>query len=173
MPAPFKPQGVSAGLWQRLKERVLQEKGPSNAPTIGPLGQVGPAVPPQRFDPSDDQALDQSLWGRIVDLSKSIFGPKKPEEMAVKPDEGPLDVATIKYRIRMAGRLHVLLLMRYNGVVRHVEPYSFRVKREGAEPLFYGHCRLHDHIEAYRLDRIEGCWVTDEPFMPRWPIEVA
>lgn len=87
---------------------------------------------------------------------------------------GPADdIDTIMYRIRAAGRMHTLLYMKYNNTWRHVEPYSFRYRSKGMQPLFYGYCRLHDTIEAYRIDRIQDVQLTDRPYSPRWEVEIA
>lgn len=83
------------------------------------------------------------------------------------------DAPAIMYRLRYAARSKVLLWMKYNNTWRHVEPYSFRYRSAGMQPLFYGYCQLHSTIEAYRIDRIQDVHVTDRPFNPRWSVEIA
>lgn len=87
--------------------------------------------------------------------------------------QGPAgDAATVMYRIKLAARGLVLLHMKYNNTWRHVEPYSFRYDDVGPQPKFFGYCHLHNHIEKYRLDRIQDVHVTDRMFNPRWPVEI-
>jgi len=83
------------------------------------------------------------------------------------------DAPTLMYRIQHAARTKTLLWMKYNNTWRHVEPYSFRYRSRGMQPLFYGYCQLHDTIEAYRIDRIQDVQATDRPYSPRWPVEIA
>ena len=78
----------------------------------------------------------------------------------------------IMHRIQTAARNKVLLYMQYNNTWRHVEPYSYRYRSAGLQPLFFGHCVLHDEIHAFRIDRIQDVEVTDRPFTPRHTIEI-
>jgi predicted DNA-binding transcriptional regulator YafY len=64
-----------------------------------------------------------------------------------------------------------MLKMRYNGVERLVEPYSFRTKSTGV--VFMGWCGKDQGIEAFKPDKIEAIEVTDVPFRPRWTVEVG
>ena len=87
---------------------------------------------------------------------------------------GPVSgIDQIMYRIRVAGRERTLLWMKYNSTWRHVEPYSFRARSRGMQPLFYGWCELHDEIHSFRIDRIQDIHTTDRPFAPRFPVEIG
>lgn len=128
-------------------------------------------------------SLTKGLLDRIrtrvkKELSGLGFGHKPGDEAEDRsiPREliGPAsDAPTLMYRIRYAARTRTLLWMKYNNTWRHVEPYSFRYRSRGMQPLFYGFCQLHSTIEAYRIDRIQDLHITDRPFTPRWAIEVA
>lgn len=87
--------------------------------------------------------------------------------------EAPLDLPTIKYRIRYAARNGVLLYMKYNGTWRHVEPYSYRYRGRGKALRFYGYCRIHDSIHSFDLSKIQGLTVTDIPYHSRWEVELT
>lgn len=64
-----------------------------------------------------------------------------------------------------------LLELSYNGVDRLVEPYSFRVSKDGNE-LLYAFCYKDQRTEAFRVDRIEHAKATTTKFIPRWAIEI-
>ena len=82
-------------------------------------------------------------------------------------------VDQIMYRIRLAGRTTTKLHMKYNNTWRHVDPYSFRYRSRGMQPLFYAWCELHDEIHSFRIDRIQDVHNTDRPFAPQYPVEIA
>jgi len=170
MPSEGKPTGISDKLWDKIKNRVRREE--SGSPVEGGTG-------------PEDPDIDPGLWGKIKKRVKDLLGPEAPKKQDPLK-EGPLDQETIRYRIQTAGRLNVLLLMRYNGQLRHVEPYSFRVKRKkpkGKGPLsfyddfrpiteyFYGFCLLHSEIHAFKMDKIEEIYLTDQKYSPRWIVE--
>ena len=73
--------------------------------------------------------------------------------------------------IAEAARTVTLLFMKYNGNWRYVEPYSYRFKGEGR--LFYGFCMKDQHIESFRLEKIEDLQNTEMPYAPRWPVEIG
>lgn len=167
-------KGLGQGFFNRIKDRVTRELG--GAPTQG-VDDTGA---------SQDEQMSPGLWSKILDRAKNLFQREQTPDQTPTPAKPPaterLDPPSIRVRIAQAGKMGVLLLLKYNGVWRHVEPYSFRTrtvkpKSKGAKPgraeYFYGYCRLHDTIEAYRMERIEGIYITDETFHPRWVIEVA
>lgn len=175
MPA-WKPKGLTPAIFNRIKERVQKELGGIPTEDVKSPG-----------DPGQQGQMSSGLWKKILDRAKDFV---KGDEGKIAPGEDPnkkkpvsekLDLPTIRGRIGQAGRLGVLLLMKYNGVWRHVEPYSFRIKtsesKKGAAPrkteFFYGYCRLHDEIHSFRMEKIEGLYITDEKFTPRWVVEVG
>lgn len=173
------PKGLGAGFFNRIKDRVTKELG--NMPTQGINEEVG-------LGDSSSDHMSPALWSRILDRAKNMLvdklnGPHQPGQpsQTKKPESERLDVPTIRNRISQAGRLGVLLLVRYNGVIRHIEPYSFstktvKSKKKGGvgarREYFYGYCRLHDTIELYLLSKVEAIYITDDHYTARWPILV-
>jgi hypothetical protein len=96
-----------------------------------------------------------------------------PQPVVPQPTEapaGPLDYATIIKTITDAARNNRVLLIRYDGMSRLVEPYSFREKSTGR--LFYGYCSIHSRIHSFKPEKIESIEITDQVFAPRWEIEI-
>lgn len=77
----------------------------------------------------------------------------------------------LKVAIVYAMKNVTLIELTYNGQVRLIEPYSFRVSSKGDE-LLYGFCYKDQRIEAFRVDRIEHAKATTTKFSPRYPVEV-
>lgn len=121
--------------------------------------------------------LSQNFLDRLKERIKRYWsGGDSGEEEAHIDHQliGPVSgLAQVMHRIRVAGRERVLLYMKYNNSWRHVEPYSFRMRSKGVQPLFYGWCLLHDEIHSFRVDRIQDIHVTDRPFMPRDTVEIG
>lgn len=80
--------------------------------------------------------------------------------------------ASLDQTIRFCGQNQTLMEMRYNGVDRLVEPYSYRTSNAG-NALFYAYCYKDAKIESFRMDRIEYAKATKIKFSPRWPVEVV
>ena len=77
--------------------------------------------------------------------------------------------------IRFAGANRLRIQLHYipqSGLVgvREVEPYSFRLSKEG-NLLFYARNIQKPRISAYRVDRIVDVKVTSNPFSPIWRVE--
>ena len=149
------------GLYERIKQRLDEV-------TKSLTGQV-PDAQDASAAPSTEGTLTPGLWNRIKQRVQNLF-PDAEEKPPAVPITG-LSIPEILQRFQQGGRGRVLLLMKYNGVWRHVEPYSFRQWSLGPQPLMYGFCRLHNTIEAYRPDRVQGLALTDEPYSPRWAVE--
>ena len=84
-------------------------------------------------------------------------------------------VTSIREGIIQAGRLRQTILMRYHGVEREIEPYSFRYKvREdghGAE-YFYGFDRTRGStIKSFFFTEIQSVRPSGRPFIPRYAVE--
>lgn len=153
------------GLFDRITDRVKRELGGG--------------------DPDQPGQMSQSLWERILQRSKDLIqrqvAPAAPKEVKQTPPvDERLDIPTLRARIAQAGKLGVLALMSHLGVQRHVEVYSLRTKqvkskkKGGAtipKTFLYAYCRLHDRIEMFNLNNIEGFQLTDEKYSPRYPVE--
>lgn len=81
----------------------------------------------------------------------------------------------IREAIVQAGRARHLLRMRYHGVDRDIEPYSFRYKttKKGISgEYFYGYDRTRDNtIKSFFLNEVQNAAVLAEEFLPRWLVE--
>lgn len=122
-------------------------------------------------------------WWDSVKNFLSQFGPAKqpsrpapkapapvvvPETPVSRPPEAAMDFAQA---IAEAARQKVLLQMRYKGVLRYVEPYSYRWFSTGKH--FMGYCYRDHRINSFKPERIEMLQLTDIPFTPRWPVEIG
>ena len=54
---------------------------------------------------------------------------------------------------------------------RYVEPYSFR--GEGESEALFAWDRTKDGIRRFTLSRIDQAELTNENFIPRYPVEIA
>lgn len=123
-------------------------------------------------------ALGKGLLDRIKQRIKTELGladkTTEPRNVSVdRRDIGPADaLPVVMYRLREGGKRNVLLHLKYNGSWRFVEPYSFRWRSRGQQPLFYGWCDLHNEIHSFRIDKIEDVQLTDRPFSPRFEVEL-
>lgn len=78
--------------------------------------------------------------------------------------------------IRYAARNRLCARVVYNGVPRIVEPYSLRYPKTGNTLLYVfeqerGSSRSMS-IKAFKVDKIESASVTDQPFSPRYVVEL-
>jgi hypothetical protein len=136
-----------SGFWTRIKQLFRQPARQTRAP----------ARPVRAPTPMQTQRMP-------------VYSPQPVVPAPVTPPVGPLDSATIIERIYQAARLHVLLNIKYNGVPRLVEGYSFREKRTGR--LFYGFCYKDGRINSFKIEKIESIELTNQTFIPRWAIEL-
>jgi len=162
---PIVPSGLSRGLYDSIRDRVRQVMGPQDAAEAGGSGGSG---------------LTTGLWDNIRKRVQNLFGGGSrpaPTDVGAPPPAGPppqmtgLSQQEILLRFQEGGRGRVLVLMLYNNVWRHVEPYSFRFRAKGPNPLMYGWCRVHNEIHSFRVDRVQGIGLTDERYAPRFPVE--
>lgn len=70
-----------------------------------------------------------------------------------------------------AQRLTLVLLL-YNGNWRYIEPYSYRMRKNGSTDMM-AFCHRHQHIEAFKPHKIEAAQMTEMGFKPRWPVEIG
>ena len=146
---------------QRVEQRIRQEL----APELGPAGPDSDVPVGEELSEGFGQRIRRTIKEKVRQLS--------PVQRRMLDPNAALDDAAIKYRIRYAGQNRLLLFMLYGGSWRHIEPYSYRYRGKGKSLRFMGYCRLHDQIHSFNPNKIQGLIVTDEPFTPRWPIEVA
>lgn len=158
---------LGASFLDRLRDKAVTRIKDELAPKILPSDTRVPA--PEKLPEGFGERLKQKVKQKLEGL--------KPVRDWLLDRGGKLDLPTIKYRIRYAGQRNLLLFMKYNDQWRHVEPYSYRFEKvKGSnEPVlfFYGYCRPHERIHKFKLERFQGLIVTDEVFVPRWPVEVA
>ncbi len=110
---------------------------------------------------ASSEDISPGMWSRLKQRVQRMFGRDRPE-VPTQSGQTPSDYRAM---IVHAGRTRTKLLMQYNGQHRHVIPLSFRYRSKGTQPLLYAECLLHSGaLHAFRLDRIQGLWNTDEEF---------
>lgn len=122
--------------------------------------------------------LSENFLENLRNRIQTYFGgSEKPPTEQPHVDKrliGPADgIDQIMYRVRYGGRTNTKLWMKYNNTWRHVEPYSFRYRSAGMQPLFFAWCDLHDEIHSFRIDRIQDIHTTGRPFSPRFAVEIS
>jgi len=117
--------------------------------------------------------VSKNLLQRLKERITTYFGNDDAHAPDGDLDRGPASgVDQIMYRIRKGARERTKLWVKYNNTWRHLEPYSFRYRSKGMQPLFYAWCELHDEIHSFRIDRIQDIHNTDRPFAPRHDVEI-
>lgn len=119
---------------------------------------------------------DGGLLGRARDWVKRRLEREEPsldELITQESTTGPMSYGRLRYRIGLAGRNRLLVKMKYNGVWRFVEPYSFRYRDKDTPsiPLFYAYSHKDNAIRSYKLLRVQGLALTRQTYTPRWPVE--
>lgn len=74
--------------------------------------------------------------------------------------------------IRFSGANRLCVLLGYNGKKRLVEPYSLRGTKDRNLILHTVRTDNREH-RAYRVDKIESAELTQQPFVPRYAIELT
>lgn len=95
--------------------------------------------------------------------------------------EGTFFPAELRNPILEAGGARKLLELSYDGVTRQVEPYALAFKRRQdgvARDSFYAWDRIGGRtsgpsIKSFVASKVASIAVTDEPFEPRYEIELA
>lgn len=162
---PLVPHGLNRGFYDRIRKRSADELGTDPSDPADEVGGAG---------------LAPGLWGRIRERVRNVFprwnwgdggAQGRAPPSAPPPPAVGISQQEVLLRFQQGGRGRVLLLMLYNNMWRHVEPYSFRFRSKGAQPLMFGYCRVHREIHSFRPDRVQGLALTDEGYAPRWTVE--
>jgi hypothetical protein len=134
-------------------------------------------------------------WGDMMPYNEPDINILEPVEHKDVEQEGPSNKRTLRdpeaqkkmqraleilransasneAKISYAGQNHLLLNMTYGGVNRFVEPYSYRVSGKKGALRFYGYCLLHKEIHSFVPSKIQELHITDQVFLPRWPVEL-
>jgi hypothetical protein len=79
-------------------------------------------------------------------------------------------------RIRYAAHNRLCAVIRYQGSLRVVEPYSLRYPSTGNENLHVWELEkdgrmVNDH-RTYTVHEIESASVSKQPFNPKWEVEL-
>jgi len=108
----------------------------------------------------------------IQEVSASDTAWQQPDYISLPSRWGftaPLEAIRFAGANRLRIQLHFIAKGGIVGV-REVEPYSFRLSKEG-NLLFYARNIQRPRISAYRVDRIADVMVTKNPFDPIWRVE--
>lgn len=84
----------------------------------------------------------------------------------------PWNISVPFEMIRFAAANRLCVNLAYNNTYRLIEPYLLRRTRNG-NLLLYAVKHNTGEVRAYRIDRIQGCKVTNEMFTPRYAIELT
>jgi predicted nucleotidyltransferase component of viral defense system len=137
------------------------------------LGHQLPALPPIQGYVDGLRELFAWLEGEIIPavtlrtprLERNIDREWRPPERLVGLGGfAPLDT------IRFAATNRLCVDLGYQGSVRRIEPYSLRRTQDG-NLVLYGVKRTTREDRSYRVDRIESVRVTQESFVPVYPVE--
>jgi len=74
--------------------------------------------------------------------------------------------------IRFAAANHLCVNLTYQGSTRLIEPYSLRQSRDG-NLLLIAVKQQTGETRSYRVDRIQGAEASQQPFEPRYAIELT
>ena len=138
--------------------------------------------------------LFRGFWGKVVCPAESRFGFEAAVSTLTSGIEqlfglqapganvaGHFFPSRLRNPILAAGSDHKLLRIRYDGVTRTVEPYSlvFKRRKDGVafEYLYVfdrtGGLRSGPGIKSLVQHKVEALELTDEPFEPRFAVELA
>jgi hypothetical protein len=81
-------------------------------------------------------------------------------------------VGSLLESIRFAAANHLCVELNYQGTWCTIEPYSLRQTRDGFLLLHAIRANSREHY-SYRVDRIAGVRVTNQPFSPVYLVEFA
>lgn len=157
-PTPKFLQRIKDNALDRIQKRVREELAPKT--------------------PDQEDAVPIGIVDKAKEKARDWLGNLSPVQRRMLDPATPLDMSTLKYRIQYCARNHLLAFVGYNGVMRHLEIYSYRTNgidaqgKKGALRL-YARCRLHDQIHSFKLENIQSFIVTNETYSEKWPIEIG
>ena len=139
------------------------------------LGHQLPKLPP--FEQFWQELSDVFKWlhaevekpvrESISALGRPIDETWRPPAMAQAwHTDTPLEI------IRFAAANRLCVELAYQGTRRLIEPYSLRRTHDG-NLLLYAVKHQTGEDRSYRVDRIQGAKVTNQPFVPRYTIELT
>ncbi len=126
----------------------------------------------------------ESFWTELPDFFSWLAGlqpaevlkplPSKAGETVFYPGRvsNAFGIEPYLQRIQFAAANRVCVALGYHGKIRTVEPLSFRRSKDGNR-LLYGFERDAGHAKAYSLSKIQSVIVTNQPYTPRYPVEIS
>lgn len=99
--------------------------------------------------------------------------PSLAEQITQESTTEPLSYGRLRYRIGLAGRNRLIAKMKYHGMWRDVEVYSYRYRDKDTPhiPLLYAYSHKDGAIRSYKLLKVQGFALTRRAYSPRWPVE--
>jgi len=138
---------------------------------------INPGLRKRIFD-----IVDRNLM-KLIDKHFPVPGVTDVEEEPSAPlqQEPATTRGEIMLRITEAARKRVRLHTQYDNAWRYLEPYEIK---QSTPPILYARCSMHyivdkgknkgkPKVEAFRLDRIQDMYITDQTFEPAWPIKIG
>lgn len=111
--------------------------------------------------------VERPVRATMPALGQPIVGTWRPPVMIQAWHAGtPLEL------IRFAAANRLCVDLTYQGSRRLIEPYSLRRTRDG-NLLLYAVKHHTGEDRSYRVDRIQGAQVTQQPFVPRYAVELT
>lgn len=133
-------------------------------------------------------ALPQAevFWDQLPAFFQWLEGgtaPSRPASYRMAAGEEVIRERTLRLRlptesqsyieiIRFAASNRLCVELMYQGSSRRIEPYSLRRTKDG-NIILHAHNIDKDEHRSYRIDRIQGAQITNQPFSPRFEIELT
>ena len=128
----------------------------------------------------------EQFWNELPAVFEWLYrAVEKPVPMAISAMQAPVDerwrppamaiawhAAAPLEIIRFAAANRLCVDLTYQGTSRRIEPYSLRRTRDG-NLLLYAVKHQTGDDRSYRVDRIQAAKATNEPFTPRYLVELA
>jgi hypothetical protein len=139
-----------------------------------------PELPPFLSFWSELPAFFDWLEGRVPRVAPPAYATRAGETV-LRPPAGGFAQLGVRGRpletIRFAAASHLCADIEYVDAdgrrsVRRIEPYSLR-RSEAGEVLLHAEQADGTGHRTFRVDRIQGARVSEQPFLPRWTIELS
>ena len=184
---------VASGVKEALREKCAFKELPT--PTLaglqphrdeleGDWGQMLahqlPELPPFLSFWSELPSFFDWLEGRVPHVVRAAYA-AAPGETLLRPPTGGFPALGVRGRpletIRFAAASHLCAEIEYEDrqgrrSVRRIEPYSLR-RTEVGDVLLHAEQADGTGHRTFRVDRIRDVRVSDQPFVPRWAIELS